>query len=229
MFRLVLTLVLLAGRVLAQEEVEFPDDYEATVDTQDQDIGDLSYESAARRPQLLLMSSLQPSFRIMMRRTMKKPHTTTSWRCRHWTWRRTLRTLWRSVMVARYLTDWWIVCRILTLWRWMRSSHWNFLMVPQPPPQPPRPPLPPRQPPPPLLPPATSLWRWVGIINCQGLLWPIFIVSAVLGGYGARGANPSIEVLPSSYSSITSRRRMPSLPRSECSTLIGRSCPDTVL
>ena len=66
MFRLVLTLVLLAGRVLAQEEVEFPDDYEATVDTQDQDIGDLSYESAARRPQLSLLFSLQPSFRIMM-------------------------------------------------------------------------------------------------------------------------------------------------------------------
>ena len=43
-----LTLVLLAGRVAGQEEVEFPSDYETTVDTED--IGDLSYDSEASRP-----------------------------------------------------------------------------------------------------------------------------------------------------------------------------------
>ena len=45
--RLVLALVLLAGSGTAQEEVEFPSDYETTVDSQD--IGDLSYDSEARR------------------------------------------------------------------------------------------------------------------------------------------------------------------------------------
>ena len=45
--RLVLALVLLAGSGGAQEEVEFPADYETTVDSQD--IGDLSYDSEARR------------------------------------------------------------------------------------------------------------------------------------------------------------------------------------
>ena len=42
-----LALVLLAGSGTAQEEVEFPSDYETTVDSQD--IGDLSYDSEARR------------------------------------------------------------------------------------------------------------------------------------------------------------------------------------
>ena len=46
--RLVAALVLLAGRSLAQQEVEFssPDNSEAAVDSQD--VGDLSYDSQVR-------------------------------------------------------------------------------------------------------------------------------------------------------------------------------------
>lgn len=57
-----LTLVLLVGRVAGQEEVEFPSDYETTVDTED--IGDLSYDSEASRP-IYYNVSLSP-YRIMV-------------------------------------------------------------------------------------------------------------------------------------------------------------------
>ena len=49
--RLVLTLVLMAGMMKGQEEVEFPSDDE-TVDTVE-DIGDLSYDSEASITRLL--------------------------------------------------------------------------------------------------------------------------------------------------------------------------------
>ena len=60
---LVLTLVLLAGRAAGQEEVEFPSDYETTVDTED--IGDLSYDSEVGRGRPIYCNVSLSPHRIM--------------------------------------------------------------------------------------------------------------------------------------------------------------------
>ena len=77
MFRvsvMAMALVLLV-QVRAQEEVEFPDDYDT------EDIGDYNYDSEARHSKLIVLTS---NSRITLLEIMRRRPTTTSWRGQLW-------------------------------------------------------------------------------------------------------------------------------------------------